>query len=71
MRNKVELVSLITVMLIAGFSLLSVSGCSVFRATGRGVEAVGDGAGTAISGTGRAIADGADDTQDDLRRRRR
>lgn len=44
------------------------SGCSVFRATGRSVEAVGEGAGHAVSGTGEAISDAASETKRDLSR---
>ncbi len=68
MRNKVKRTSFITALLITGLCMLSSSGCSVFRAAGESVEAVGDGAGTAISGTGRAIVHGAEDVEDDLRR---
>jgi hypothetical protein len=41
-------------------------GCSVFRATGQTVEAVGEGAGHAVSGTGQAIEDAAGETKRDL-----
>lgn len=44
------------------------SGCSIFRATGRSVEAVGEGAGHAVSGTGEAIKDAASETKRDLSR---
>ena len=57
--------------LILMFSLWSsslMSGCSVFRATGRSVEAVGEGAGEAVSGTGRAISRGATETEHEIRR---
>jgi len=47
----------------------SLSGCSVFRATGRSVEAVGAGAGEAVSGTGRAISRGATETEHEIKRR--
>jgi len=47
----------------------SLSGCSVFRATGRSVEAVGAGAGEAVSGTGRAISRGATETENEIKRR--
>lgn len=42
---------------------IATSGCSIFRATGRSVEAVGEGAGHAVSGTGRAISDAASETK--------
>lgn len=42
------------------------SGCAVFRATGQSVEAVGDGAGRAVSGTGRAISNAASETKRDI-----
>jgi len=47
----------------------SLSGCSVFRATGRSVEAVGAGAGEAVSGTGRAISRGATEAEHEVRGR--
>ncbi len=47
----------------------SLSGCSVFRATGRSVEAVGAGAGEAVTGTGRAISRGATETEHEIKRR--
>lgn len=42
------------------------AGCAVFRATGRSVEAVGEGAGHAVSGTGDAIKDAASETKRDI-----
>jgi hypothetical protein len=69
MRNTVKLASLTVMMVMVGVFMLSFSGCSIFRATGHGVSAVGQGAGDAISGTGQAIVDGANDTEDDLRRK--
>jgi hypothetical protein len=68
MRNIVKGASLAALMVFAGLCILSSSGCSIFRATGEGVEAVGQGTGTAIKGTGRAIMNGAEDTEDDLKR---
>jgi hypothetical protein len=41
--------------------LITIVSCSVFRATGRSVEAVGDGVGRAVTGTGQAIEDAADE----------
>jgi hypothetical protein len=57
-------------VLIVMFGLWSssLSGCSVFRATGRSVEAVGAGAGEAVAGTGRAITRGASETEREIRR---
>ena len=56
------------VILTAGLLSSSLSGCSVFRATGRSVEAVGAGAGDAVAGTGRAITRGASETEREIRR---
>ena len=42
------------------------TGCAVFRATGRSVEAVGEGAGHAVSGTGRAVKEAASETKRDI-----
>jgi hypothetical protein len=55
-------------LLMVGLWSSSLSGCSVFRATGRSVEAVGEGAGDAVSGTGRAISRGATETEREIRR---
>jgi hypothetical protein len=55
-------------ILMCGLWGSSISGCSVFRATGRGVEAVGEGAGQAVSGTGRAISRGATETEREIKR---
>ena len=55
-------------LLMVGLWSSSLSGCSVFRATGRSVEAVGEGAGDAVSGTGRAISRGATETESEIRR---
>lgn len=40
--------------------VLTLYGCPVVRATGQSVEAVGQGAGHAVAGTGRAIERSAD-----------
>jgi hypothetical protein len=56
------------VILMVGLVSSSLSGCSVFRATGRSVEAVGSGAGEAVAGTGRAITRGASETEREIRR---
>lgn len=58
----------LTLILMGGCWGSSMSGCSVFRATGRSVEAVGEGAGEAVSGTGRAISRGATETEREIRR---
>jgi predicted small secreted protein len=42
--------------------LTLLTACSVFRATGRSVDAVGEGVGRAVSGTGQAIEDAADES---------
>jgi len=42
------------------------TGCAVFRATGSSVEAVGEGAGHAVAGTGRAVKQAASETKRDL-----
>ena len=55
-------------LLMVGLWSSSLSGCSVFRATGRSVEAVGAGAGEAVSGTGRAISQGATETEREIKR---
>ncbi len=49
--------SLIAFLLI--YVAMTFSACPLFRATGDSVEAVGEGTGHAISGTGRAISDAA------------
>jgi hypothetical protein len=59
---------------VFGLYLLSLcvgmtSGCAVFRATGRSVEAVGEGACHAVAGTGDAIKDAASETKRDIRGR--
>jgi hypothetical protein len=58
-------------LFVSGLLFLSlcaggVTGCAVFRATGRTVEAVGEGAGHAVSGTGQAIENAAGETKRDL-----
>lgn len=40
---------------------ITLSACSIFRATGNTVSAVGEGAGHAVSGTGRAITNAANE----------
>lgn len=55
-------------LIMVGLWSSSLNGCSVFRATGRSVEAVGAGAGEAVSGTGRAISRGATETEREIRR---
>jgi len=48
------------------FSVGMNAGCAVFHATGRSVEAVGEGVGHAVAGTGRAVARAASETKHDL-----
>jgi hypothetical protein len=67
-EKKIKCASLTALMAIAGLCLVSFPGCSIFRATGEGVEALGQGTGTVIRGTGQAIVQGADDTENDIRR---
>jgi hypothetical protein len=55
-----------SVLLLLGLCASSVSGCSVFHATGQSVEAVGEGAGHAVAGTGRAVSNAASETKRDL-----
>jgi hypothetical protein len=56
----------IPALLLIGMCLSSSSGCAVFRATGRTVEAVGQGAGHAVAGAGRAVESAASETKRDL-----
>jgi hypothetical protein len=49
-----------------GLCASGITGCAVFRATGQTVEAVGEGAGHAVSGTGQAIENAAGETKRDL-----
>ncbi len=58
--------TVVLMLLLVGSCLSSMSGCAVFRATGRSVEAVGEGAGHAVAGTGRAIEGAARETKRDL-----
>lgn len=44
-----------TVLLLLVLALSSLSGCAIFDAAGDSVEAVGEGAGHAVTGTGRAV----------------
>ena len=55
-----------SVLLLLGICTSAISGCAVFRATGRSVEAVGEGVGHAVSGTGEAISGAARETKRDL-----
>jgi hypothetical protein len=55
-----------TVLLVLGLWVSSLSGCAIFRATGQSVEAVGEGAGHAVAGTGRAVSNAARETKRDL-----
>ena len=48
----------------------SMSGCAMFRAMGRSVEAVGTGAGEAVAGTGRAVSRAATETEQEIKGRR-
>ena len=54
------------VLFLLGLSTTSLSGCSVFHATGESVEAVGEGAGHAVAGTGRAVTNAASETKRDI-----
>jgi hypothetical protein len=58
-----------SIVLMLSLWVSSLSGCSVFRATGRGVEAVGEGAGHAVAGAGRAVSRGASETEQEIRGR--
>jgi hypothetical protein len=51
---------------LLGLCISSIGGCSVFHATGQSVEAVGEGAGHAVAGTGRAVSNAASETKRDL-----
>jgi len=53
-------------LFLVGLCAGSLGGCSVFHATGRSVEAVGEGAGHAVAGTGRAVSNAASETKRDL-----
>jgi hypothetical protein len=55
-----------SILFLFGLCASSLGGCSVFRATGQSVEAVGEGAGHAVAGTGRAVTDAASETKRDL-----
>ena len=55
-------------VMLTGLGLTGIQGCAVFRATGRSIEAVGQGAGHAIAGTGEAVSDAARETKRDLTR---
>jgi hypothetical protein len=57
---------LFAVIFLLGLCVSSIGGCSVFRATGQSVEAVGEGAGHAVAGTGRAVTNAASETKRDL-----
>ena len=57
------------------------TGCAIFRGTGHAVQSVGQGAGTmvegigecteqAVGGTGRAISGAANETEQDLKKKR-
>ena len=61
-RSSIFIVSLF----VFSLCISSISGCSVFRATGQSVEAIGEGAGHAVAGTGRAVEDAASQTKRDL-----
>jgi len=64
MRRNYRLM-VFSIFFLLGFCI-SYSGCAIFRATGRTVEAVGEGAGHAVSGTGRAISNAASETKREL-----
>ena len=61
--------------------LIFTTGCAIFRGTGHAVQSVGHGAGTmvegigegteqAVGGTGRAISGAANETEQDLKKKR-
>jgi hypothetical protein len=54
------------ILVVLGLWASSLSGCAIFRATGQSVEAVGEGAGHAVAGTGRAVSNAARETKRDL-----
>jgi len=54
------------ILFLLGLCTSSLGGCSVFHATGRSVEAVGEGAGHAVAGTGRAVSNAATETKRDI-----
>lgn len=58
--------SLISAVFIFTICVAAFAGCAVFRATGRSVEAVGEGAGHAVAGTGRAVESAASETKRDI-----
>ena len=60
----------VALTLMLGLWGSSISGCAVFRATGRSVEAVGAGAGEAVTGTGRAVSRAATETEQEIKGRR-
>jgi len=66
-RNHGRVVFSLIFML--GLWVNSLSGCSVFRTAGRSVEAVGEGAGHAVAGTGRAVSRGASETEQEIKGR--
>ncbi len=57
------------ILFLLSLGAASLGGCSVFRATGQSVEAVGEGAGHAVAGTGRAVSNAASETKRDIMRR--
>jgi len=59
---------MLPLMLVLGLLCSGIQGCAVFRATGKSIEAVGEGAGHAVAGTGQAVSDAASETKRDLRR---
>ena len=63
--NRMRITFALTLM----FAPLALEGCALFKATGRTVEATGEGAGHAVAETGRAITQIPADLNDDARRR--
>jgi len=55
-----------SILFLLSLCVSSIGGCAVFRATGQSVEAVGEGAGRAVTGTGRAVSNAASETKRDL-----
>ena len=64
------LTTVVSLTLMLGLWGSSMSGCAVFRAMGRSVEAVGAGAGEAVAGTGRAVSRAATETEQEIKGRR-
>jgi hypothetical protein len=55
-----------SMLLVLGLCVSGLTGCGVFHAAGQSVEAVGEGTGHAVAGTGRAVSNAASETKRDL-----